>query len=328
MISPLVSVTLVTYNSAATIIEALESVKAQTYSNIELIISDDSSTDATIAICQDWIDQNRVRFARVELITAEKNTGTAGNLNRAEALCQGKWVKFLAGDDLLMSNCIQDCVNYVRKNPEAKVIFGRAKAFGASQEECEKWDKNIDNSSLALPAEQLLHKLYHGNCISAVSYFYNRNAIGELNIHNDERIPLLEDWPKWINMLRAGIKFHFVDEVLVKYRLNGISTGKRSSLKYFESERLFRFYYLYPAWMQEDADMAVKRIVQEECNLYKQLLEAESEDAGLIHKQRDEYRQQYEKYYEQYTQIHNSWAYRIGKMILKPFTFLRKLRNV
>lgn len=328
MISPLVSVTLVTYNSAATIIEALESVKAQTYSNIELIISDDCSTDATIAICQDWINQNRVRFARVELITAEKNTGTAGNLNRAEALCQGKWVKFLAGDDLLMPNCIQDCVNYVRKNPEAKVIFGRAKAFGASQEECEKWDKNIDNSSLALPAEQLLHKLYHGNCISAVSYFYNRHAINELNIRNDERIPLLEDWPKWINMLRAGIKFHFVDEVLVKYRLNGISTGKRSSLKYFESERLMRFYYLYPEWMQEDADMAVKHIVEEECNLYKQLLEAESEDAGLIHKQRDEYRQQYEKYFEQYTHIHNSWAYRIGKMILKPFNYLRKLRNV
>lgn len=324
MMNPLVSVTLVTYNSSETITEALESVNAQTYPNIELIISDDCSTDNTVKICQDWIDKNRSRFIRVELITAEKNTGTAGNLNRAEAACTGEWVKFLAGDDILMPDCIEECANYVSKHPETKVLFGRAEAFGATQEECEEWNEKITNNSLSLSSKQLLHELlFSGNCISAVTYFYNKHVVTEYNIYNDERIPLLEDWPKWINMLKAGIKFNYVDKVLVKYRLNGISTGKRSSLKYFESERLFRFYYLYPAWIQENENAAVKRIVKEECEVYKQLLEAESEDASVIHKQRDEYRQLYEKYYKQYEQIHRSWAYRIGKILLKPFNYLQ-----
>lgn len=322
----LVSIPVITYNSAKTVIETLDSIKAQTYPNIELIISDDCSTDDTVQLCREWIEKNGERFERTELISVTKNTGVAGNLNRAEAACKGEWVKPIAGDDLLMPNCVQNCVAYVKKYPETIVLFGRTRAFGCSAEVNHEKDSHIDYSRLTWPTERLLHYLlFYHNCIPAPSYFYNRRVIKNLNIHNDERIPFLEDWPKWINMLKAGIKFHFVDKVLVKYRLNGISTGKRSSLKYFESERLMRFYYLYPAWMQEDVDMAVKRIVQEECDLYKQLLEAESEDAGLIHKQRDEYRQQYEKYFEQYTQIHNSWAYRIGKMILKPFNYLRKL---
>ncbi len=51
----LVSIVVITYNSAKFILETLESSKAQTYKNIELIISDDCSTDNTVEICQQWI---------------------------------------------------------------------------------------------------------------------------------------------------------------------------------------------------------------------------------------------------------------------------------
>lgn len=323
---PLVSIPIVTYNSAEFIIETLESVKAQTYPNIEVIISDDCSTDNTVEICREWIEKNKERFVRTEIIVPKHNTGISANCNRGEAACAGEWIKGIAGDDLLMPNCIQDCLDYVSEHPETEALFGRAEAFGASKEECDKWNENISNSSLTLSSEQLLHELlFNGNCICAVSFFYNRHAINELHIHNDERIPMLEDWPKWINMLKAGIKFHYFDRVLVKYRLNGISTSKRSSLKYFESERLMRFYYCYPEWLKENQDEAVKRIVKEECDIYKQLLEAESDDASVIHKQRDEFQKLYERYYREYNQIISSKAYRLGKMLIKPFSGLRKL---
>lgn len=327
MTTPLVSIPVITYNSAKTVIETLESIKAQTYSNIELIISDDCSMDNTVEICCDWIEKNKNRFVRTELLTVEKNTGVAGNLNRAEAACRGEWIKPIAGDDVLLPNCIQDCIDYVTAHPETEVLFGKVRSFGGkSGKENEKWDSWFNYKLFSLSSEEILHHLlFVANGIPAPALFYKRDIYAKYNLKNDERVPLLEDWVNWINMLRAGIKFHFIDKDLVKYRLGGgLSTGVRSSLKYFESERLFKFYYAYPAWKQEDPDAAIKRIVKEECDIYRQLLEAENEDASEIHQQRDEYKKLYERYYREYNQIAESRAYRIGKLLLKPFN---KWRN-
>ena len=73
----LVSVVVVTYNSALTIVETLESVKNQSYQNIELIITDDASKDNTLKLCKDWLDQNGNRFPLFRIIESEKNTGVA-----------------------------------------------------------------------------------------------------------------------------------------------------------------------------------------------------------------------------------------------------------
>lgn len=60
MNNPLVSIQVVTYNAAKTILETLESIKAQTYPPIELIISDDCSRDNTVEICREWVMDNRI----------------------------------------------------------------------------------------------------------------------------------------------------------------------------------------------------------------------------------------------------------------------------
>ena len=73
MNQPLVSVTVITYNSSKTVLETLDSIKAQTYQNLELIVSDDCSTDDTVELCRNWIEQNKERFVRTELLTVEKN---------------------------------------------------------------------------------------------------------------------------------------------------------------------------------------------------------------------------------------------------------------
>lgn len=323
---PLVSVPVITYNSSKTVLETLESIKAQTYPNIELLISDDCSMDNTVEICQEWIEQNKLRFARTEILTIEENKGTSANFNRAEAACRGEWIKPIAGDDLLMPNCVDDCVHYITNHPDVKVLFGRVRAFGGAQEENEEMDSRFCYELFHMSSEQMLHHLlFHTNGIPAPGFFYHRALLDEYHIKNDERIPLIEDYPKWINILRAGITFHFLDKDIVKYRIgNGISTRKRSSLKYFESERLLRFYYIYPAWLQENSDIAVKRIVQEERDLYKQLLEAENEDTGAIHRQRNEYKVMYDRSNKQYMQIASSKAYKLGKILLKPFSLIKE----
>lgn len=303
MEQPLVSVTVITYNSSKTVLETLDSIKAQTYQNIELIVSDDCSTDNTVELCRNWIEQNKERFVRTELLTVEKNTGVAGNCNRAGVACRGEWGKGIAGDDILMPNCIGDCMDYVIEHPDTIYLFGKQKAFGASEERCKEIDAVFDYTFFNLTKEQQLHRLvFDGNCVPATTLFYNRMADQKVGIKNDERIPLLEDWPKWINLLRAGVKLHFIDKVLVKYRVGGISTGHRLNPKMFMSERKFCLYYQYPEWYKENPDMAVDRIIKEEMEIYNALVDLEQRN----------------------TMLRGSKAYRLGKALLKPFGWLKK----
>ena len=299
--SALVSIPVITYNSANTVIETLESIKSQTYPNLELIISDDCSMDNTVAICRKWIEQNKERFARVKLITAEKNTGVSANFNRAEATCYGEWIKPIAGDDLLMPNCVQDCMDYIAGHQDTTYLFGIQKAFGAEVEYCEKISGNFDYSFFSLASEQQLHRLiFEDNCMPATTVFYNRERAQQIGVKNDERIPLLEDWPKWINLLRAGVKFHFIDKVLVKYRVGGVSTLPRLNPIMYRSLRLFCFLYQYPEWYKTNPEQAVERVVEDEVEIYKYLMDTD----------------------RRLKQLETSKAYRLGKALLKPFHWI------
>lgn len=135
MTHPLVSVYIVTFNSSMYIVDALESVKAQTYDNIELIVSDDCSTDNTIEIVQGWLNKNHKRFSRVQLLIVKSNTGVSANVNRARNACKGKWIKGFAGDDILLSTCIEDNIDYVSKHTDAQIVLSNSIVFF---DNCEK----------------------------------------------------------------------------------------------------------------------------------------------------------------------------------------------
>lgn len=307
---PLVSVPVVTYNSALFILETLESIKAQTYQNIELIISDDCSTDNTIELCQKWIEENKKRFIRTQIITVAENTGVSANLNRAEAACQGEWIKGIAGDDLLLPDCIENCINHILENPDVVYLFGKIEAFGASEERNEYFAKKVfDYSFFDLDINEQLERLVFGeNCVPASTCFYNRKKAIEYNVTNDERIPLLEDWPKWINILELGIHLDFMDEILVRYRIheNSLSTFK-FSVFFYRSTFLFDLLYRYPRRYVKDQDSAIEFLTSRHIEVvdyyYREAAKLQSEINGLRH----------------------SYEYRIGKIILKPFKFIRSL---
>lgn len=269
---PLVSVAIVTYNSSKTISETLDSVYAQTYQNIELIISDDHSKDETVSICEKWIDDRKERFVRCEIITAPTNTGVSANYNRAFNACKGEWIKDFDGDDIMLPNCVTECVSYIIKHPDTQYLFAKHDAFGADTEYCKKINNNFDYTFFSLTQEeQLSRMIFGGNCIPSTTAFYNREYIKQIGVTNDERIPLLEDWPKWINLIRAGVKFHFIDKVLVKYRVSetALSTSSVKSTVFIKSEALLYKYYRFPYfYRQGDKKDAVLKLLQAEKSIH------------------------------------------------------------
>lgn len=307
---PLVSVPVITYNSAKYVLETLESIKAQTYQNIELIISDDCSTDNTVELCQQWVEQNKNRFVRTQIITSETNTGVSANGNRARKECKGEWVKSIAGDDLLCDDCIENYIEFVSNKEGIISVFGRIEAFGSTDERNSYFSNEVfDYSFFYLSKnEQLDYLINKRNCLPASTHFYNIKKMRDLNIENDERIPLLEDWPKWINILEKGVKLEFMDKVTVKYRVHeGALSSHAVSVNFYKSNFLFDLYYRYPRWKERGEEYANKRFMIDYMNYF----------ADIYQELQSEKRQK--------EQLLNSFAYKIGKFILRPYAGIKKM---
>lgn len=247
---PLVSVPVITYNSSKTIVETLDSIYNQTYQNLELIVSDDCSTDNTVEICREWIEAHKDRFVRTEMLTVGKNTGVSANMNRADGACRGEWVKTIAGDDIMMPKCIEIYVDYVKEHPEAVCMFGKVEVFGDNSEIVSRFQDTIfDYSFFSLSfAEQYMWLITRSfQPIPAASFFFNRMRIKDLGLENDIRVPMLEDWPKWIRCLENGVRFHFVDNIVVRYRVsdNSLCSGTLYRDKFQKSLALMYICYQY-----------------------------------------------------------------------------------
>ena len=117
MQSPLVSVVTVTYNSSKYVRDAIESVLAQGYENIEYIIGDDCSTDDTWSIIQQYRDPRIIAYRN------ETNLREYPNRNKAIGMATGKYLQFIDGDDVLFLNGIETLVKMMEQFPEAGVAI-------------------------------------------------------------------------------------------------------------------------------------------------------------------------------------------------------------
>lgn len=236
---PLVSVVVPTYNSARFVIETLESVKAQTYANLELLISDDASRDNTVELCQEWLTRNKERFVRAELITVPENTGISANCNRSIQATQSAWIKFIAGDDLLFPNCIEDNMNFIATHPEVQVLFSFVKVYRTDfkEENYQNTTPPVFPSNIMHPdftaADQFRLLLLSDRITYTPSVFFKKDAVLSVGGY-DERNKLVEDYPMWLKFTQANIRLYFMERVTVGYRKHP------DSLSNFEKPMLFK----------------------------------------------------------------------------------------
>ena len=113
---PLVSVCVPTYNGAAFLQDALDSINAQTYSNIEIVVSDDASTDATLEILKTFSTSFPIR------IIAHTPNGIGANWNHCLENANGDYVKFLFQDDVLYPDCISEMMDVLLGYPEVGLV--------------------------------------------------------------------------------------------------------------------------------------------------------------------------------------------------------------
>ncbi len=253
---PLVSIIVITYKSSRFVIETLESVKSQTYQNIELIVSDDCSDDYTVEICRNWIEENKEYFVRTELITSQRNSGVTRNCNRGLQASNGEWLKFIAGDDTLTNNAIYSYIEFSRNNTQAKCIFSNTNITDENGLLIGK--KICEEKNFFFDKRKHLRQILKGSPVATSGMFIQKETLDSIGGF-DERFEMHEDFPLMVKLAQNGFFFYYLNLFLYNYRKSPqsiwndfISIYPSSvGMRFYNSQKLFYELELLPALKKE-----------------------------------------------------------------------------
>jgi len=178
-----VSVIIPTYNREKTILRALQSVLDQTYTNIEVLVIDDGSTDSTEEIV------NSISDERVRYIVLEKNGGPSNARNVGVQMASGEWIAFQDSDDCWHKDKLEVQMAYAKEHPEYEMVYCMYNAFVYNGEQFLAPTKTTD----VIMEGNLSKTLLGRNVIGAPTILVKRSAF--LNAGGfDTSYKALEDW--------------------------------------------------------------------------------------------------------------------------------------
>ncbi len=205
---PLVSVAIITYNQKEYLKECIESILEQDYTNIEIVVADDCSTDGTQEML---IEYDREYPNKFVLKLSDKNQGITKNSNLAHFACSGKYIAWMGGDDLMLPFKISKQVAYMESNPECSICYHNLDVFQSETNNTlhffnEKYQYEGDVFTA------IKHGTFNGACSTMI-----RKDKAPKNGFN-ELLPIASDWFYWIETLHNGGTINYVNEVLGRYR--------------------------------------------------------------------------------------------------------------
>lgn len=209
----LVSVIMPSYNTASYIFDSIKSVLAQTYSNWELIIVDDCSTDNTDAIVAKFLSDKRIRYYKNPY-----NSGAAQSRNRALREAKGRYIAFLDSDDLWLPEKLEKQIRFMQKN-------GFYFTYSCYEEIDEKNKLlGIKVSGPKVITEFGMYNFCYPGCLTVI---YDAQKIGLIQIAD---IKKNNDYAIWLKAIRK-CNCYLLDEVLSQYRKRKGSISNHSYIR-------------------------------------------------------------------------------------------------
>lgn len=167
MVDELVSIIMPSWNTGRFIAESIQSVINQTYTNWELLIVDDCSTDNTDEVVASFNDE------RIKYFHNEKNSGAALTRNKAIREAQGEWIAFLDSDDLWNPKKLEYQIKFMKKN---NLVF--------SYHEYEKIDEESQPLNIYVSGPRVItkKKMYNYGYPGCLTFMYNAKVMGLIQI--------------------------------------------------------------------------------------------------------------------------------------------------
>lgn len=196
----LVSIIMPSYNTGRFMRDTIESVLAQSYTNWELIIVDDCSTDDTDQIVEQYLTDNRITY-----IKNETNSGAALSRNRALREAKGKWIAFLDSDDLWEPNKLEKQISFMMNND---YHFSYTNYIEINE------DSKPNGRFVTGPKRITKHSMYNYCWIGCLTVMYDAEKIGLIQIAD---IKKNNDYAMWLKVCRKA-NCYLLDENLARYR--------------------------------------------------------------------------------------------------------------
>ncbi len=249
---PLVSVCIPTYNSARYLRESLNSIINQTYENLEIIVSDNASTDNTEEIVKTFTD-NGVQFRR-----NPTNLGCYNNYNECLKVVSGKFVAFYHSDDIYEPEIVQREVEFLQTHPEVGAVFTldklvdeNDKIIGRTNIPKELKDRNVYNFNKIYKA-LLKHKNFFLRTPTAM---VRKSVYDNVGLFSEKEFGTSADLEMWLRILKkhpVGI----LNQRLMKHRLSIIQGSLEYNYLRTEKADFFKvmdYYYKKVDTIEEDA---------------------------------------------------------------------------
>ena len=227
---PKVSVIIPSYNSAAFMDEAIQSVLNQTFENFELIIVDDCSPDDTDSVVQKYLGDKRISYYK-----NASNLGLSGNWNKALKYAKGDYVKFLCSDDKFHPQLLEKFVVIMDQYPEVSLVSSYREEFGLAGVKNEPPFAHLQKGQKII-VESLKERNWIGEP-TCVMFRKENLKFGEFNPQYIYYI----DWDMWLRQLSIG-DCYIIPEILSYFRVHEKQVSKmvmKTFLNYFE---VFKFY--------------------------------------------------------------------------------------
>lgn len=208
-IEPKVSVAVITYNQKEFLKECIESIIAQDYINIEIVVADDGSTDGTQMMLKEYEAKYPHLFT---LCLAKDNQGITKNSNRAFTACTGKYIAWVGGDDLFLPEKLSKQVNILESRPDFSMCVTAAEVFQSETNKTIKIAQSTINNLTELGPKELIQS---NNCIVGSTCMVRRSMCPEAGF--DHRINIASDFKFFIDLASQG-NVIVLNEVLCRYR--------------------------------------------------------------------------------------------------------------
>ena len=225
MQTPLVSVICLCYNHARFVEEAIQSVFAQTYKNIQVIVVDDASTDNSVAVIRDVI--SRSGRTDIEFLSLSENTGNCSAFNRGLALAKGEYIIDLATDDYIVPERIERQVEFFSSLDESYgVIFSDATYIDEDGKFLYNHFEELQRKRLvySIPRWDVFKDILATYFIPSPAMMTRKKVFDDLGGYDEELA--YEDFDFWVRSSRK-YKYNYTNERLtvVRKSARSMSTG-------------------------------------------------------------------------------------------------------
>lgn len=214
---PLVSVIIPCYNAERYVESAVRSIMEQTYTNLEILVADDCSTDGTFSILKKLAAED----SRIKILRNETNLGVVDTLNELVSEASGVYIARMDADDISLPDRIARQIAFLQQNPQ--IDFCGCNAFHINDD-----GKTIGKTTLPESYDDVrfflaYYSTFYHPAIFARAEVFKQNAYDKDFLH-------AEDYELWCRLIFAkGMKGANLKERLLKYRINSQGVSKQNT---------------------------------------------------------------------------------------------------